>query len=134
MSSSSKPAPLDGVAIAISGLCALHCLLLPVLLSLSPALVDPLFGDEHFHGWLLVLIVPVSALALGSGYRRHRDAAIWPPAFAGLVLLLISAIAGIEVLGPLWEPVITVSGGVLMAWAHWLNFRCRQLARTEAAH
>ena len=42
----------DRVAISTSGICALHCLALPVILSVFPAIGGFFIGEEAFHIWL----------------------------------------------------------------------------------
>jgi len=114
---------LDGLAVAFSGLCLIHCLLAPVLLSISPFFADSVFGSEDVHRWLLLLIVPVSVLALHGGLRRHRDRRVLILAAIGLGLLTISAIAGVELLGNWPEKAVTTLGGLLLASAHIRNYR-----------
>ena len=64
---------LDKLAVSASMLCAIHCLFLPVILVVFPALGATLFGDELFHALLLWLIIPLSVIALSLGCRRHKD-------------------------------------------------------------
>jgi len=67
--SSKQRALFDKIAVVLSGLCLLHCLLLPFLLAFLPFLGQ--FGDDHFHAEMLIFVIPVSAIALFVGYRRH---------------------------------------------------------------
>ena len=62
----------DKAAIGLSLLCALHCLALPLFLSLFPALVAIGFEDERFHLLMLVSVVPMSLFALTLGCRQHQ--------------------------------------------------------------
>ena len=113
---------LDGLAVAFSGLCLIHCLFAPVLLSVSPFFADSLFASEDAHRWLLLLIVPVSTYALRGGFRRHHDRQVVIYATIGLGLLTLSAVAGVEQLGDLPEKVITTLGGLVLAFAHVRNY------------
>jgi hypothetical protein len=115
--------PLDGLAMAISGLCAVHCLALPLILSLSPFLSGTILGSDDFHRWLLMLVLPLSLVAFGRGYRWHRDRQIWTPGIIGLLLLIGSALFGVEILTEWGERAMTVVGGMTLAWAHYLNYR-----------
>ena len=67
--SSRRKALLDKVAVLLSGLCLLHCLLLPFVVAVLPFLGQ--FGDDHFHQELLFFVVPVSVIALTAGFKRH---------------------------------------------------------------
>lgn len=118
---------LDGFAITASALCLVHCLALPVALTVIPALGASWVADERLHLWLLALVLPSSALALGLGCRRHRSLAVAGTGLAGLALLAAAALAA----GPLWgaaaERGLTVIAATLVAAAHIGNFRlCRR--------
>lgn len=119
---------LDQAAIGLSFLCVMHCLALPVILVISPSLASLPLADEHFHLWLVMLVVPTSSLALFMGCRRHRR---WHVVFWGITgvsVLLMTAIFGHAVLGEVGERIFTVIGAVLVAIGHGLNYRlCRQI-------
>ena len=51
----------DKSAIALSVLCALHCLLLPAAIVLYPSTLGFLPGDESVHLALLFGVIPISA-------------------------------------------------------------------------
>src|SRR5690625_5907200 len=62
----------DRIGIGISGICAIHCLILPVLISLMP-----LWGFTSFmHGWahpiFLLLLVPTIFYAARRSYFEDR--------------------------------------------------------------
>jgi hypothetical protein len=124
---------LDGLAMAFSSLCALHCLAIPVMLTFTPMLADSIWTHNHFHHWLLLLIIPVSVVALRQGFRRHRNRAAFAPAIIGMLLLCLGAAFGVENLGALGERVVTTCGGAFIALAHWRNFRLTQQASCVVA-
>jgi len=118
---------LDASAVAISALCAIHCLALPVLLVLFPLLGATVMTDESLHVMLLWVILPTSVIAIGLALPRHKDA--WAIGLIGLGLLIL-------VLGAFWahdhaEPwvdtAMSVSGGAILAAGHIRNFvMCRR--------
>ena len=113
----------DGFAIGLSGLCLLHCLALPVAASLLP-LAGAWAQAEWVH-WLFVAVAaPISAWVLL--FRMPRS---WPLiGLAGLGLaLLVAGAAGLP--SHALETPVTVAGGLMMAFAHALNWRAR-LKRT----
>jgi hypothetical protein len=117
---------LDRVAIGLSGLCALHCLVMPVGVVLFPMLAASLGSDERFHLGLAVLVLPCSALALVLGCRRHRDAAVPGFGLLGLAALAILAVWGHGLLGEAWERVASAGASGVVALAHVRNYRlCR---------
>ena len=113
---------LDRAAMAGSAACMVHCLALPLLLAAVPAAAAIIVIPESFHRWVLLLAVPLAAIALLGGRARH--AALWPLCLgaAGLSLLMIGAFALSE--GGV-ERAVTVTGGILVALAHAANLRLR---------
>ncbi|HXG28726.1 MAG TPA: MerC domain-containing protein [Nevskiales bacterium] len=129
------PAVLDGGAMLLSGLCMLHCLLLPVALTLLPIISGTWLAAESFHRWLLGLILPTSSLALCWGCRQHRDGLVGAAGAAGLLLLLLAGIAADTWLSDTGERGLTLLGGLTLAYAHWRNFRrCRSRRCEESGH
>ncbi len=117
----------DGVAAALSSLCLVHCLLMPLGLGLAPAVsalgpVD-LHGPAWLHWALLALAAPVSLLALRRGIAVHGDERPWLLAALGFLLMAAGALA--HGAGPA-EQALTVAGGLVVAGAHWRNWRARR--------
>jgi hypothetical protein len=117
-------ASLDRLAIGVSTLCAFHCLLVPAIVVLFPALGAVLGSDEMFHKALVLFVVPSSIGALGLGCRRHRDRAVLALGAMGIGTLLVTLAFGhIEY----WERVGTIAGSGLILRAHVRNYRlCRE--------
>jgi hypothetical protein len=113
----------DQVAIVLSAICIVHCLAVPVLVALLP-LAALSFGDsQHFHGLMLWLVVPTSLLGFVLGYRLHRRAGLVALGFVGIVVLAAAAVYGHESWSEALEVTLSVAGSLLLAAAHWLNFR-----------
>lgn len=118
---------MDKTAIALSTVCAIHCLLLPVFIIMLPALTTTFIGDEDFHRLLLWFVFPISALALTQGCRRHKNRTVLSFGILGLLLLSISVIVGHEVLGEAGDRLATVLGAIILAFGHICNYRlCRK--------
>ncbi|PAV25526.1 MerC mercury resistance protein [Tamilnaduibacter salinus] len=118
---------LDRLAIGMSTLCALHCLLLPFALVLIPTLGASFLGDAAFHRALLWLVIPSSLLAVGLGCSRHRDRQVWGYALAGLTVMTVAAFWGHGLFGEWGEKLVTLSGAGLLCVSHLRNHRlCRQ--------
>ena len=116
---------LDATAISLSGICLVHCLLLPVVAAFVPTLVV-LTHAEWVHTAFVVVALPTTGLALWSVNRHHR-----PPlgllalASLGLICLLVGALDW----PPGWDEQITVLGSLLLVTTHVWNWR-----RGAAAH
>lgn len=119
---------LDKTAIGLSALCIVHCLLLPVSLTILPSIaILSTLSDEVFHVLLIALVLPTSMVALLLGCKRHKSSAIFALGIGGLMTLGFTAVFGHDVLGEQMEKVATVIGALMVAGAHIQNFRlCRQ--------
>lgn len=119
--SSGRPAVLDQVAVALSGLCLLHCLLLPLLVAVLPFLGQ--WSDDHLHAEMLIIVVPVSVIALVLGYRRHRHSGIVIAGLIGLGILIVGGTIAHSAYGLLADRALTVVGSLTLAATHYRNFR-----------
>ena len=117
---------LDRIGVFLSATCLLHCLALPVLLTIAPITKTGLMDEQTFHLVLLWFILPVSLIALGIGCRQHKDLIIVLLGGTGLSLLLFAGLLGHTYLSPPTERVLTVVAGLILAAAHLRNFKiCR---------
>lgn len=114
---------LDSAAVTLSALCLLHCLALPLLVAGLPFLAQ--FSAGHLHAQVLVIVLPLSSIALALGFRRHRDMRIMFGGALGMLLLVIGATIAHVQLGLLADRVFTISGSIVLATAHLLNSRIR---------
>jgi hypothetical protein len=113
----------DGTAVGLSFLCLVHCLLLPIILALFPALGGLVDLPEWLHLLLFALSVPLSSLATVAGYRRHGARMPGAIAACGLLLIGTGALAGLPLL---LETSVTVAGSLLLAAGHICNWRIRR--------
>ncbi len=107
---------LDRWAIALSGLCLMHCVVSAVIVALLASAGGVLL-DPIFHEVGLALAILIGVVAMGWGYLEHRR--VLPVAVASLG---IGVMAGALSLGhvPLEIP-LTMLGVSLLALGHWLN-------------
>ena len=121
-SNSSPRNTLDGVAIAGSVLCLLHCLALPLIVAWLPALSDWLSWPESVHLWILLAALPLSLFTLW----RHalREGRPGPFLFGVPGLSIMGCALLFE--GDAVEPFITSAGTLTLATAHILNWQGRR--------
>ena len=116
----------DKAAIGLSFACALHCLMVPLLLALFPSATLSGLGDERIHLGLLLLIIPISVFSLTLGCRLHRSLTVVALGVAGICILTFSALVAHDVGGESLETAGTLLGSGVVALSHALNFKfCR---------
>ncbi|MGI9290859.1 MAG: MerC domain-containing protein [Gammaproteobacteria bacterium] len=114
---------LDLCAVAISAICAIHCLALPILLVVFPLLVGSVFEDEHFHELILWIIVPTSVIAVAAARYRHPDTKVLLWVGSGMLILLIAAFWAHDH-APHWVDItLNTIGGLVLAIGHIRNLR-----------
>jgi len=112
---------LDHVGIGLAGLCAVHCLVTLVVISVLGlgGLGGQFLLDENIHRYGLLLAVVVGAIAIGGGLLRHRQTVPLGVAMAGLALMATALLVphGTS------EFLLTLVGVALVSAAHILNLR-----------
>lgn len=133
---------LDQLGIGVALICAVHCLLTPLLVVLLPLIASTFWVDENFHFWMLALIVPLTAFSFFIGCRKHHDILLVLLAILGIGLLFcgvffscsscqgghhLPSFADLKDFPHGFESVFTTLGGILLVLAHIRNYRlCRQ--------
>jgi hypothetical protein len=113
----------DRVAIALSTICIVHCLAMPFVIAVLPVAAFAVGGDGHFHALMLWFVVPTSVLGFALGLRVHRRADIVLLGAAAIVGLAVAALWGHDAWDPSIEVLVNVAASVMLAAAHWRNFR-----------
>ena len=112
---------LDNAAVVLSGVCLLHCLTLPILIAALPFMSQ--FGQGHFHGQMLLVVLPVSVIAFTLGFRRHRVKSIIAWGGVGMLLLVLGATVAHNSYGLAADRTVTMSAALILAFAHYFNNR-----------
>ena len=122
----------DFVGIGLSLTCLSHCLALPLLFLIAPALSRWIVLPEGVHAAILMLALPAALVAMKDGWRHHRRLAPGLLAATGLGLLALglSAHEGwIAAADPgAGDQWLTSAGGLSLAAAHLFNWRWRHRA------
>ena len=119
--SSKTTSLLDHAAVALSGLCLLHCLALPMLIAMLPFLGQ--FGASHFHIQMLIAVVPVSIIAFALGFRRHHSRSVVAWGGVGVLLLMVGGTIAHGSYGIVADRLLTICGALILAAAHYFNNR-----------
>ncbi len=106
---------LDACGALLSGLCAIHCALTPLLITALPALANHGVETGLRRGLVLLGIVGVG---LGAWVHKSREA-LWP--LAGAVI--VAALFELHVVSMAWEVFPSLVLSALLIWAHAQNSR-----------
>src|ERR1700757_4824107 len=110
--------PVDQIGVWTSSLCVIHCLLTPVVLSLSAVSAHFLPSEERTHRTLAVAIAALGAVALVRGYRNHRSSRVLMLMVIGLAFIFGGAYWGNHLPSHAVEVVVTLVGSGFMIAAH----------------
>ncbi len=119
---SEKTDSWDKLGIFLSGLCAVHCLLTPILLIALP-MAGEIFESEWVHGLMALFILPIGLYAFWSGYKHHRQWKVLTMGCVGLFLVLGELVLPHEFVHEIGHHTPTILGSTLLIFAHVLNRR-----------
>jgi hypothetical protein len=112
----------DRVGIVGSVVCAVHCALVPVVVALLPALGLGVFGGADIDQMVVVFATVLGVTSLSVGFRRHRAFRAWALLLPGLAMLWAASFTDLHDHSAS-HVVLMVTGGLLIAGAHFLNLR-----------
>lgn len=113
--------PADQIGVWASAVCVVHCMVTPVLISLSVVSVHLLPSEERTHRSLAVIIAALGALALVKGYRSHRRLRVLILMLTGLAFIFGGAYWGDLLPSHRAEVLVTLVGSAFMITAHRIN-------------
>lgn len=105
---------MDNTAVALSALCVLHCLALPVVLIGLPSTLTGMEHTDFTHFLLFLIALPLSSFAMVYGYRMHKKLRYGMVACLGILMLG----GGLMLHGLAYEVYVTLLGAVILAAAH----------------
>jgi hypothetical protein len=111
----------DRLGVWASALCVVHCVVTPVLVSISVMLARYIPGEERTHRALAVGVAALGAMALVRGFRTHGRRRILGLMALGLGFIFAGAFFGGRLPSHKYEVAVTMSGSVLMICAHRMN-------------
>ena len=108
----------DKAGITLSWLCLVHCLVLPVIVPIIPAL--NLFQDERIHLFASITLFGIAGYAFIRGFKVHNDARVLLIGLIGVALLYTGLNLPEDAL-VLNERNSTVLGSIALIFAHIRN-------------
>ena len=117
---------LDVVGAAASLTCALHCAVLPFVVTLLPVWGLAFLAEAWMEWLFLAAAAVVGLVSLSRGYRAHRSRRTLALLSSALTLMVLGRLAE-EHLWSVPGELLMVVGGLTLAGAHLLNaFLCRR--------
>ena len=122
---------LDRIGITATSLCALHCILLPILLPLLPLVGLSFLADHAWEHVFLILTAALGFTALFSGFRRyHRRLYPLVMLFVGVIVYWVKHDFSTSI-----QPLFILVGTSLIVSAHYINIRlCSSSKRDSSAN
>ena len=108
--------------IAASSACAIHCVLVPVLLVSGTVLPASILGDEAFHLAMISVIFPAALVAFGIGCWRHKDTWVLILGLTGLGGIILAYLVVHDIAGELSERITTLVSALILICAHYRNY------------
>lgn len=110
----------DRIGIFLSALCAVHCVVAPILILVAPFYF---YSLEHpvVHILFAAIVVPVGLLSFIKGYQQHHQWKVLAVGGVGLGLILLMAVIPHQALHKMGHTQITLLASFLLIVAHVLN-------------
>ena len=117
---------LDKAGMIASITCAIHCMIMPLVITLLPIFGLSLFATEEFEWILLMISAMLGITSLCFGFRKHKSFKAFSFLGIGLTFLVIGRLAHehvshFRVFTFDIYLLFLVAGAILVALSHWLN-------------
>jgi hypothetical protein len=111
---------LDTVGASASLLCAIHCAILPLIITVLPLIGLQVLAESWVEWALVCLAAVVGVSSLCFGYREHRSLRALIVLGVGLTLMITGRLVEHFEVGE-WGVPVLVLGGLTIAGSHLLN-------------
>ena len=117
---------LDKAGMIASITCAIHCMIMPLIVTLLPIFGLSLFATEEFEWILLMISAMLGVTSLCFGFRKHKSFTAFSFLGIGLTFLVIGRLAHEHISHfRIFEfdiyLLFLVIGAIMVAFSHWLN-------------
>lgn len=110
---------LDRIGITATSLCALHCILLPILLPMLPLVGLSFLADHTWEHIFLLMTAALGTIALFSGFKQyHKRLYPFYLLYLGVALYWMKHNFSSE-----FELFFIIGGASLMIAAHFINIK-----------
>ncbi len=119
----------DGLGIATSLACAIHCIVLPLLLTSLPLFGINIVHNVYFEWGMILLAFIVGVYSLLHGYKTHHKNLLPVFLFIAGFLLLVTKQFFIPIEGYFVVPAV-----ILIVIAHYLNYKLCTKKKCSSPH
>jgi len=119
----------DGLGIATSLACAIHCLVLPLLLSSLPLFGINIIHNALFEWGMILLAFVVGSYALFHGYIKHHRILLPVILFTAGCCFLVAKQIFHE-----YEYILLLPAVILIISAHYINYRLCNRSKCSSPH
>ncbi len=110
---------LDKIGICVSLLCAVHCALLPLIITLLPLIGFGFLANNYFEMAIIATSLLIGYTSLRGSYRKHCNKTPLIIITQGFAIIFI----GKMLIAQHYEWLFLTAGGLLIATAHFYNSR-----------
>lgn len=121
MGSHKSSVRMDSVGITASVLCAIHCAVVPLVFTSLPLIGFGFLATPWVEWGMIVFALMIGAYSIGLSYlRTHRRMLPLILLLTGFIIIML----GHAFLSGHLEGFIVPLGGLIIATAHFVNYRC----------
>jgi predicted membrane metal-binding protein len=131
MSFSRPGAKLDKIGMTASILCAIHCAVVPLLITSLPLFGLGFLANPWLEWSMILFALLIGVYAIGLSFFKHHHKRL------PLILLIagfIVIISGHLFIKDWREAIVVPVGGLLIATAHVFNYRYTAICKTDGPH
>lgn len=123
---------IDKFGATLSGACALHCAMAPILITIAPLLGIGFLFDHRFESVIILMAIGFASLSVGWGFvKKHRQFLPLGLLFIGSMFLM-SAYFHYMILP---HPATMALGGISIAISHIINAKlCKHCESCSHEH
>jgi hypothetical protein len=122
---------MDIAGVFASGLCTVHCLVIPILVIAMPMFASHMMHDDYVHVGLAGFVLTFCLMAYVPGYLKHHDKRLIWLGVCGITLVFFATFVARQ-WGEFVEASIITAGNVFIIMGHLLNRKL--LAHLKCKH
>jgi hypothetical protein len=117
---------VDRIGMISSLTCAIHCTIMPLVVTMLPIIGLSLLATEEFEWMLLIGSAILGIVSLCFGFKKHKSFKALSFLSTGLVLIVIGRLThhhyhSLKFFHLDLYVLFLIAGGILVSFSHWLN-------------